>query len=188
MPQGVPIKEETRAEILRLIAENADTPDEPPHTRNAIARATGVSGATVGNVAQSVGYVFDWSVTEAATAARRVQADKIRENLASLFLLEAHRALTSLHEPAERIDFAPGTEHRKAKYSTRILPEPTISDQRNLMTIAGIAITKAAEVTRPQAGQGAEQGAAVLTDLARMLDNAAQALTDSGVDPTAMPE
>jgi hypothetical protein len=196
-PSRLPIKPETRERAIELMTREIE-----PMGRNAIARELGISGPTVGNIAREIGHVFDWAATEAATAARRVQADKIRENIANLMLLEAHNALQRLHEPAVMVHFEPGrtrtdydeegrirsTVTEPGEFREHVLDEPTYSDQRNLMTIAGIAVTKAAEVSRPQPGQGAEQGVAVLTRFAEGLEIVAAKLRADGVDPTAIPE
>lgn len=194
-PGRRPIDEETRA---RAVAMMQDT--ENPMGRNAIARELGVAASSVGLWAQEVGHAFDWSSTEVATAARRIQAADIRENLALALLHEAHRSLNDLRAPAVMIQFEQGrveaeydgdgkivkTTTQAGQFREHILDEPTFSDKRNIMTVVGIAISKAAEVSRPQAGQGAEQGAAVLQRLARAIDRMSdEDLAD--VDPTEVP-
>jgi hypothetical protein len=193
VPRGRPTEPETLARVEALVKAG-------DLGRNAIARECGVSGAVVSAVAADLGIVFDWAKTEAATAARLVQAAEIRENLANLFLLEAHRALQDLHAPAVTFQFESGhevtveedgkttTRYEPGAFREHVLPEPTFSDKRNLMTIAGIAISKAAEVSRPQPGQGAEEGVAVLTRLARAIDRMAEDGDLVDVDPTEVPD
>jgi hypothetical protein len=196
-PSRRPIDAETRGRAIELMTREIE-----PLGRNAIAKELGIAGSTVGSIARDIGHEFDWSVTEAAVAARRVQSSQIRENIANLMLLEAHRALQQLHEPAVMVHFEPGRSRtdydeqgriqtvvtEPGEFREHILDEPTFSDQRNLMTIAGIAVTKAAEVSRPQPGQGAEQGASIIMQLFGELESVVGVLLESGVDPTVPPE
>ena len=184
---GSPVSEETRARAIELMQAGE-------LGRNAIAREVGVSAGTVSNIARDIGHEFDRSQSELAVAIQTVNLAKIRGDLAQAFALEAWRAIEDMHAPALMVQWASATEHQTGGWQEHVLPEPTISDRRNLMTVAGIAVTKIAELTKANDAGGSQEAAAYLDRLQDSLGLAAAALrerdassADVDSDPTVEP-
>lgn len=180
MPRGRPIEAETRARILELARGGMG--------RNAIAREVGVAGATVTAVTDPAGIVFDWSTTDLAVAARRIQIDDMRTDLARAALVRAGEMLDAFSSPTLRIDFSPATDRRDASYHEHVADGPTISDLRNLATTFGILTQRASDLlAKPMGSAGRSEAASVLEGLGSAL--VAVAATMDGVedDPTKEP-
>lgn len=188
MSRGRPVEAETRARIIAALGE-------PNASRNAIAREFGVAGSTVTAIAREIGHEFERKDTELATAIRTVELQNMRADLAKAFALEAWRALEDMHAPAVMVQFEgsqQATQYgdaRAATFHEHILDEPTFSDKRNLMTIAGIAVSKVAELTRAADASGSDDVVSHLEELADSLRTAAVALRNvPASDPTVEPE
>lgn len=182
MPRGRPIEPETRARIIELARGGMG--------RNAIAREVGVSGAAVTSITEPEGIVFDWSSTDLATAARRIQLDDLRTDLARAALVRATEMLDAFSSPTLRVDFTAGGEHQEAGYHEYLMDAPTISDLRNLATTFGILTQRATDLLRaPFGGTGSSEAASVLDGLGRALVDVAAAMGDDPAsDPTAQPQ
>lgn len=181
MARGVPVNAETRARAVELMRAG-------DMSRNAIARELNLSGGSVSAIAREIGHEFDRASTELAMAARSIDLAKERQELAAMFALEARRSLEDMHAPALMVQFSAGSEHHEPEFHEHVLPEPSFSDKRNLMTIAGIAVTKIAELTKASAAAGSEEGISFIESLADSLTAAAHHLrADPSTDPTAEP-
>lgn len=180
MPRGRPMDSETRARILELARGGMG--------RNAIAREVGVAGAAVTAVAQSEGIVFDWSSTDLAVAARRIQIDDMRTELARGALIRAGEMLDAFSSPTVRIDFSPATDRRDASYHEHVADGPTISDLRNLATTFGILTQRATDLlARPMGAASTSEAASVLDGLGTALVAVAAAMNTPDDDPTVEP-
>lgn len=183
MPRGRPIDDETRARIIELAKSGMG--------RNAIARECRVAGATVTSVTQPEGIEFDWSTTELATAARKVQVGEMRTDLAHAALVRAWDVLERMSEPHDEVTYARGRKGRAGHWVRYTHPMPSPSDQRNYATIFGILTQRAADLLRSSAGGGANADAvSVIGTLGENLSRAAEALAGTlgdESDPTAAP-
>lgn len=180
MPRGRPVDSKTRARILELIIAG-------DLSRNAIAREAGVSGAVVTGIAQDNGLVFDHSKSELAVAAANIDLAVQKAEIARMIALEVRRSLEDMHSPATIVQWASATEHQKGGWKEHVLPEPSVSDRRNLMTIVGIGVTKIAELTRTAAAEGSPEALTFIDGLANTL-SVVKSVLEGGVDPTALPE
>lgn len=173
-------------------------------SRNAIARELEISGGTVSRIAEEAGHSFDRSQTELALRIRQVDIAAMRADLAKAMLDEAWRSLEDMHSPAVMIQFETGhpedvfnedgirtnTVYRPGEFREHVLDEPTFSDKRNLMTIAGIAVSKAAELTRSVEGAGTVEAISFidgLGDLLRTVRDIVAGDSDPASDPTIEP-
>lgn len=181
MARGVPIQPEMRAQIIELAKAGMG--------RNAIARQTGVSAASVTRVCEPEGIVFDWASTDLATAARRVQVGEMRTNLAHAALQRAGEALEAMAAPHDEVHWQAATDHQSGGWKRYKHATPSASDQRNYATIFGILTQRAADLLRSSAGGGANADAvSVLGSLGESLIVAAAALQDvPASDPTEDP-
>jgi len=174
---GKPVDPETRAHIVALMRAGMG--------RNAIAREVGLAGSTITTIARAEGHTFERTDSEVAVRARQIDMAKERQELAQMFLLRAREALEDMDAPTELGHWSSAGEHGGAQYDTVILDAPTVADRRNLMTIAGIAIQRAADLTRASDGGGVEDGISIITSLANALNSVADAAL-TNVDPTAV--
>lgn len=192
-PSRRPVNAETRARAVALM--------EQGKTRNAIARELEISGGTVSRIAEDVGHKFDRYQTEVALAAITIDLAKDRGVLAKMMLAEAMRSLEDMHNPAVMVQFENGhlTEefnedgilmrrtHTPGVFREHVLDEPTFSDKRNLMTIAGIAVTKVAELTRQTDAAGSTEAVSFVDGLIALLQKATDTpvfADDASTDPT----
>lgn len=148
-----PLSPEKREQITDLIRDGK--------TRNAIARAVGVSGATVTKVAkeletQGEAPAFDRSATKRATAAREVDQAAERARLRGLLLEDAHRLRRQLWQPCVMHNFG-GKDNT---HNSITLEQPTFEQQAKIMTSVGICVDKI--VRLDQANDGAEKEASNL--------------------------
>lgn len=186
MPRnGQPVDPETRARVVALMGEGV-------LGRNAIARETGVSGWTVTMIAQEIGHTFDRRNTELAVAARTVDLAKERQELAAMLMVEVRQSLEDMRAPATMVQFEGGhqltesegegdervtrTRWVPGEWREHVIPEPTFSDKRNLMTIVGIGITKIAELTKATEAAGSETAVSYLDNLTASLEVARAAI------------
>lgn len=180
MPRGRPVEPETRARILELARGGMG--------RNAIAREVGVSGAAVTSICEPEGIAFDWSTTEVAVAARRIQIDDMRTDLARAALLRAGEMLEAFSSPTARVDFSPATDRRAASYHEYVSDGPTISDLRNLATTFGILTQRASDLlAKPMGTAGKSEAASVIEGLGTALITVAAGMAGDDDDPTKEP-
>lgn len=190
-----PVDSSTRARVLELF-EAGDL------GRNEIAREVGLAAATISGIAREVGHEFDRSKSRVAIQARAVDIADMRSMLAKASLLEAFQALEDMHAPAIMVQFEAGhqttrydddgkpvkTENTVGSFREHILDEPTFSDKRNLATIYGIMISKAAELTKTTAAAGSAESISYLETLAEGLKLVAKHMSnDPSEDPTVVP-
>ena len=109
-------------------------------SRNDIAREFGVSGSTVGRIAEQSGVQDAWdrTNTQKGTQARSADLAELRSRTAARFLQKANEMLDRLEEPCEVFAFG-GAENR---FNSEILHRPPSAEARNLMTAAAIALDK----------------------------------------------
>lgn len=103
-----------------------------------------------------------------------------------MLLVRARDALEAMDAPALVYSFG-GKDNT---YAERLLDAPPVGDQRNLMTIAGIALTRYADLDRVDAGATTTADAVGMVDrMHAALTVAVEALAERGdlPDPTATP-
>lgn len=154
-----PVTDETRAQVVAMHGDGAG--------RNAIARALDLSAATVSRIVHDAGLAFDREQTALALRARQIDLAAERATIKSMLLVRARDALEALDAPALVYSFG-GKDNT---YAERLLDAPPVTDQRNLMTIAGIALTRYADLDR------VDNGATSTADAVGMLDRLSSALT-----------
>lgn len=112
--------------------------------RNQVALKHDVSAGTVTNIAREFNLTFDRSATKRATEARQADNASVRAELTGLLYLRAREALQQMVQP--HLVFAFGGKENS--YNQHKLDRPPTGDLRNLMTVAGIAVQRAAELDR----------------------------------------
>lgn len=135
MPPRIPDK--TRQKVLQLHKQG--------HTRNQIARQTGISTTSVTKICKEAGLTFSREQTKHATAAKQADLAALHADLALKMALAAHETMDSFSKPYLVHNFG-GVDNQ---YSEHILDTPPAEVRRNMMTTAGIAfdkITKAREL------------------------------------------
>lgn len=130
MPQGKPLDDTTRAAILVDIRAGK--------SRNAIARDHQVSAGSVTKLAQEIGHRFDRSKTKNATEAAKADNAALRASTSRRLLLKANEFLDQMDRPHTAFNFG-GKDNT---YNEKQLDRPPVSDLRNLMTAAAVAIDK----------------------------------------------
>lgn len=176
-----PVDDEKRAEVKRLHGAGLG--------RNQIARELGISGSTVTKIAKGFDppLEFDRSATVLALAAVRIDHAAERATLKGMLLVRAREALEAMDSPHVVYSFG-GKDNT---YNERLLDAPPVGDQRNLMTIAAIAIQRHADLERVDQNGGDLAGAVGMVGaLHEALGLAAAALSSTGdlPDPTITPE
>jgi hypothetical protein len=147
--------------------------------RNQIARDHGVGVATVTKIAKEVGHQFDRSATKDATRAA-VLDGKARRTLMSHRLLDrAEMALDNMDGPHLVFNFGGSSN----TYREHLLDVPPTADQRNLMTMAAIAIDKHLAIDRHDADLGTEGARSVLGALGEALMVAADRIDGEITEP-----
>jgi hypothetical protein len=131
-----PVTDQTRADVERLFAAGLG--------RNEIARELEISAGTVSKVAKSLGLLFNREQTALAVAARQVDLAEMRARLEKKLLVRADEALEAMDQPYLLGSFG-GKEN---VWNETLLDEAPVEVKRNLMTIAGIGVQRAAELGR----------------------------------------
>lgn len=173
-----PVTDETRARVAELHGQGLG--------RNAIARELDLPAATVSGIARTLGLEFDRSSTALALRARQLDLAAERQQVKAMLLVRARDALEAMDAPALVYSFG-GKDNT---YAERLLDAPPVGDQRNLMTIAGIALTRYADLDRVDAGATTTAEAVGMVDrMHAALTVAVEALAERGdlPDPTATP-
>lgn len=169
-----PVDDEMRSEVARLHGLG--------YTRNEIAREVGCAGSTVGLIAAAhePPLLFDRALTALAVEAHRIDMAVKRADLQRKLLVRADEALEAMDQPALVFSFG-GKDN---DYNERVLDAPTTADQRNLMTIAGIALQRESDLRRVDTTSGVEEGVSLLDSLSTGLAAAADRLrgNTSGVE------
>jgi hypothetical protein len=169
--QGRPVDPETRQSVVDLHSEG--------WSRNDIARHLGIAGATVTKIAQEQEppLVFDRSATALAVAARQLDLAAARQEVSQM-LVVAREALESMDSPIEVYSFG-GKDNT---FASEVLDAPSPADQRNLMTIAAIAVQRHVELVKVDSGRDELQAASVLDGLQAAFAGAAEALRPAAED------
>lgn len=174
-----PVTDETRARVAELHAQGLG--------RNAIARELDIPAATVTGIARTLGLEFDRSATALAVRARQIDLAAERTTVKAMLLVRARDALEAMDAPSLVYSFG-GKDNT---YAERLLDAPPVADQRNLMTIAGIALTRYADLDRVDTGASNTADAVGMVDrMHAALTVAVEALAERGdlPDPTATPD
>jgi len=174
-----PVNDETRALVAAAHARGLG--------RNAIAREVGVPAATVSSICKAAGLSFDREQTALALRARQIDLAAERQAVKSMLMVRARDALEAMDAPALVYSFG----GRDNTYSERLLDAPPVGDQRNLMTIAGIALTRYADLDRVDNGAtGTAEAVGMLDRLSSALTVAVDSMTAAGdlPDPTRTPD
>lgn len=195
MPRGRPITKETRASILADIQAGL-------MSRNAIARKHELAGSVITNIAADAGVTFDRTATQAATAAHHIDLEKTRLALIEQSYQTAMDMLDDMRSPTVYNHFEPGgtktfydndgkitrSEPVPGEWRDVLADEPSISDKRNLATIYGIMISKAAELNKSANAAGSSVGESLIEGLHQAFsDVAAKLAADPSTDPTVVP-
>lgn len=174
-----PVDDETRALVAEAHSRGLG--------RNAIARELGVPAATVSAICHAAGLSFDREQTALALRARQIDLAAERATIKAMLLLRARDALEAIDAPALVYSFG-GKDNT---YAERLLDAPPVTDQRNLMTIAGIALTRYADLDRVDTGAtGTAEAVGMVDRMHAALTVAVEALHDRGdlPDPTRTPD
>lgn len=109
-------------------------------SRNQIARDHNVSVGTVTNIAKRSGLTsaFDRSATKNATEAARLDNAALRAATSRRLLEKANEFLDQMEQEHTAFNFG-GKDNT---FNSKVLPKPPVSDLRNLMTAAAVAIDK----------------------------------------------
>lgn len=169
--RGYPVDPETRSRVLNLYRAGS--------SRNAIAREIGISGSTVSSIVVADGGTFDRTQTALAIEARRIDMAVERAEIARMLLVRGREALEAMDQPATVHNWS-----REGVFDEQVIDRPTFSDQRNLMTIAAIAVQRHADLVKVDAGRDAEQGRSMVTDLRDQLTVLIEGGADALPDPT----
>lgn len=114
------------------------------YPRNEVARRNHVALASVSKIAAKAGLSFDRSKTENATRARQADNKSRRAALAEKFLRRADELLDAMDQPHIAFSFG----GRDNVYTEKRLDKPPVSDIRNLMTAAAVAVDKSIAIDR----------------------------------------
>ncbi|WP_202512658.1 hypothetical protein [Streptomyces sp. SID3343] len=130
-------------------------------SRNAIARAHGVSSSTVTVIAREAGRAdaFDRSKTKTATRARVVDLAAQRAELKSALLTDAERLRRRAWEPYSYYERGPDGPELVT------LTLPPLRETREAYTALGIALDKHLKLDVHDQGDGAEDARSMLADI-----------------------
>lgn len=130
-------------------------------SRNAIAKAAGVSAGTVTNVCKAAGLTFDRTATRAAVAAHAIDAKARRAELKELLLEDAHRLRKQLWEPTIVFNFG-GKDNT---YEESSLSEPVFADKKNILSAVGIAVDKVEKLEKLDNDGGVQDAESMIQKL-----------------------
>lgn len=159
------LTEAQREHVLRL-ARAGDL------SRNAIAKATGVSAGSVTNICRDAGVSFERTATEAAVKARKIDLAARRTELQAQLLEDAARLRVRLWQPYELVELGMTKtgETSTQRWFTVELDTPPPADQLKIMQATTLAITTELKMA-DQAGSGDNDHAkAMLVQLFGALD------------------
>lgn len=147
------ISDETRAEVLRLHAEN--------HSRNEVARRTGISAGSVTNICRAHDRAFDRSETKQATEARQVDLAAGRIRLAEKMLAASESMLDRIDDEYVVYNFG-GKDNT---FEQRTLDSAPVEVRRNVITTAGITFDKLTRIVE-KSDSGLDAAVGVIDTLA----------------------
>jgi len=159
-----PVTPETRARVVEMLL--GDNPQ-----RNRIARECGVSGGYVTGVARAEGIEFDRAQTELAIQARSLDMKAARARIAAMLLIRAQESIDAMDEPTEYVEL-----DRAGVWQRITLDTPNIADRQRLVTIAGIATQRHADLLRLDATPETTAQESVVSTLMAGLEGMAAAI------------
>lgn len=159
-----PGADQTRARIAELHASGITT-------RNGLAREIGCSPSTVSKHAAALGIKFDRATTKAATEARTADLGARRAALVDRMMKAGEDALDQIDRGT--IELAAITQAGKVVKTTR---DVDMTDRRNAITIAGIAVDKATKLLDRDTGPEAAES--TLDAIEKVIGAAALGLLD----------
>lgn len=173
-----PVTDETRSEVQRLHGIGLG--------RNEIARELNVGAATVTNVCRSFDppLEFDRDMTALAVRARQIDLAAARAEVSQMLVVRAREALEAMDAPVEVYSFGGANN----TFASEVLDAPSPADQRNLMTIAAIAVQRHVELVKVDSGRDELQAASVLDGLQAAFAGAADALRPTVEDALTTPD
>lgn len=130
MPQGKPLADTVITAILASI--------DAGKNRNEVAREHGVSPSTVSRTAAANGRSFDRSKTKNATEAKKADNAALRASTSRRLLVKANELLDQMDAPHVAFHFG-GKDNT---YCEKRMERPPVTDLRNLMTAAAVAVDK----------------------------------------------
>lgn len=163
-----PDVKETRARIKQMHGEGM--------ARNAIARELGLAASTVGGHAKALGLKWDRSKTAAATAAKLTDLGARRAALVDRMMTTAEQGLDVID--SGEIELAMITQAGKVVKTTR---DVDMTDRRNAITIAGIAVDKATKLL--DRDTGVDSAESTLDAIEKVIGAAALGLIDGDQTP-----
>ncbi|MFJ2029442.1 hypothetical protein [Streptosporangium sp. NPDC087985] len=125
-----PLDPELKAAILESIKAGG--------TCRGIARSADVSPSTVAKIARENGLGFERTQTKNATEAKVADNAALRASTSRRFLVKANELLDQMDGEHTVFNFG-GKDNT---FNSKVLPKPPVSDLRNLMTAAAVAIDK----------------------------------------------
>jgi transposase len=153
MAPGRPLTDDDRRRVAELHAQGL--------SRNAIARETGRSQATVSKLAKELGLGFDRTRTAEATRVKVIDAKARRAELAALLLEDAHRLRVQLWEPCVLVKIGGkdnvATEHPLAR--------PLFEDQLKIVQASSLAAERHARLVELDRDDGNTEVASLLGSL-----------------------
>lgn len=185
MPRGRPVDPETRARVVAMLLE-------PNPVRNRIARECGVAGSTVTLIAREEGVEFDRAQTELALQAKTLDMKAARQRIAAMLLIRAQEAIDSMDEPVTYFELS-----KDGSWVEYEADGPTIADRQRLVTIAGIATQRHADLLRLDATPETTAQESVVATMISGLEAmaaairaraAAEGTPDSGDAPSSDPD
>jgi transposase-like protein len=136
-----PLSDETRERIIALATQEMSV--------RAIAAAVGCSTGSVSNVCRLAGIPLDKGQTRAAAAARKVQAETDRAELASELAALARDELARLRRPHREYWGVGGAE---PVVLSQLMPEPPPRARRDLISGAMALVDRHLKLTAVDAG------------------------------------
>lgn len=162
------ITDAERAHILELHGEG--------HSRNDIARMTGISNDVVSRTVRAAGKTFDRAgEVAAATAARQADNRAKRAQLAADLLDDAQKLRKQLWLPTLVYNFG-GKDNT---YRQHVLKSAPVEVRRNAVVTAGITFDKLTRIVERESG-GTESALGLLDHAAAAFAAAAGVLRDEG--------
>lgn len=168
------ISDETRAKVLTLHAAG--------HSRNEIARKTGISAGSVTNICRQSDRAFDRSETKRATEARQIDLAAARIRLAEKMLAASEGMLDKIDGEYLVYNFG-GKDN---DYNEHTLESAPVEVRRNIITTAAITFDKLTRIVEKDNG-GLDQAVGVLDNVADVLKLAAEKYRAEG-ETTNEPE
>lgn len=163
------ITDDQKAQVLALHADG--------HSRNEIARRTGISAGSVTNICAENDRAFDRSATKDASEARRVDLADARLTLAHRLNTAANDMLDMIDQPFTVFNFG-GKDNTFAQATLDSAP---VEARRTIVTSAAIVFDKITRIVEKDNG-GLDQAVGVLDQIADGFKAAAEKYRAETVD------